>query len=146
MEKQLQQYNLQYQDLLGQHNSAVNRLPSLRGREKRQTKRAIRQLNRQIRKLLRLIKETQNEIRKNEKIETQQILANQGIDSKANIANAIATSTADVVKTGVKAFTSMRQRTTNGSGSNADNDKPIEPNYILYGAIALVGYMMLKKK
>ena len=144
MEKQLQQYNLQYQELLEKHNSAVNRLPSLKGREKRLTKKSIRQLNRQIRKLLRLIKGTQNEIRKNEKIDTQQILAEQGIDSRANIASAIATSTADVVKSGVQAFTGLR--TNQDENTLEQRNEMVQPNYILYGAIALVGYMMLKKK
>jgi len=144
-EKQLAQYNQQYVDLMAQHRSAVNRLPSLKGREKRLTKRAIRQLNRQIRKLIRLIKETQNEIRKTDKIETQQILANQGIDSKANIASTIASSTAQVASSAIETFGGGALGMANNTATKKTNLN-IEPNYMLYGVIGIVAFMMLKKK
>jgi hypothetical protein len=120
-------------------------------------RRTLRKLKRSLRRMDRQIRAVQNEMRKENKNDVQEILASQGIDGKSNQLNAIASITGEVAKgvTGAMgggmagvmggiapAVPGNTQRTQRYS-----EDK--NSNMLLYGggaaALVLI-YMMMKKK
>ena len=120
-------------------------------------KKAIRKLKKPMRKLERLIKETQNELRKVEKIEVKEILATQGIDSSSNQIEAIGGVVGQVGSVVGNFIGSSAIGGRNSSGTNDILPRPSmkttqdeSPNYMLYGGlgIAVLGglYLMTKNK
>ena len=134
---------------------ANKRVTSEKGSSKRQLKKAIRNYKRAINKLNRAIKKTQRRLIKEGKNDVAEILAEQGIDSRANAIGAVGDTIGELGKIAGDVLGSK----LGGGGASrqfAQGNTPIKPytdekdNTMLYvgGGIALLvgGYLMMKKK
>jgi chromosome segregation ATPase len=148
LEKMLEQYVQERSELQDELLRLTQKLSSTK-RGKGKIRRSIRKIKSALRKIERLIKQTQRKVTKEGKTEVQQTLANQGIDSRANQIQGIASITGEVAK-GVSSVmggvgaSALTQQTRNET-SDENLKKGINPLFIV-GGLGLVAFMMMKKK
>lgn len=149
LEKMLEQYVGERSELQDELLRLTQKLSSTK-KGKGKVRRAIRKIKSALRKIERLIKQTQRKVTKEGKTEVQQTLANQGIDSRANQIQGIASITGEVAK-GVTAVmgggvgASALTQQTRSETSDENLSKGINPMFIV-GGIGLLAFMMMKKK
>lgn len=145
MKGTLETYNRQLEEMQQELYEAQDGLANAKFGKRGKFRKIMRSLKRQIRRQQKLIKETQNEIRKVGSTAVRQTLAEQGIDSRGNIATSIANNVGQLGSSAISAFAPGTR------GQDVDNDMDNQGSskntmMIVVGAAALLFFMMKKKK
>mgnify|MGYP007024902210 CR=1 FL=1 len=145
MKGTLETYNRQLEEMQAELFEAQEGLANAKFGKRAKFRKIMRSLKTQIRRQQKLIKETQNEIRKVGSTAVRQTLAEQGIDSRGNIATSIASNIGQLGASAISTFAPGRRN------KDVDNEEVSQGSskntmMLVVGAAALLFFMMKKKK